>query len=312
MTNIFKILWFEDNTAWYTMELKKVQRYILEKYSLVLDSNRNTGADFDATILSSNNEYDLILMDYKLAAGKTGKAMIDLIRTNSVLTDVLLYSSEYDSMICELKADNPLIDGVFFADRKNELFEEKLFSIIHKIVRRSEDIVNLRGFFLDNTSDFEIRIKELLNLAWDKLPDQHDKLNAMMEKSLNKIEKFTSDTLTEIRANDSIYEYANNHKYALSIRNRIDILTEIIDILVNVKGVSIPAKSKDLEKFNSKYTKEISVYRNALSHKKYSDTSLSIEGKVVVIDELLHQKLRNNINKYDSMISFLENTMATL
>ena len=57
---------------------------------------------------------------------------------------------------------------------------------------------------------------------------------------------------------------------------------------------------------------DISVYRNALSHKKYNDTSLSINGKVVVIDESLHQKLRANINNYDSMIRFLEDTLVSL
>lgn len=312
MTNIFRILWFEDNTTWYNMELKKVQRHVWGKYCLEIDSTRNTGSDFDPAVLTSNNEYDLILMDYKLAAGNTGKAMVDLIRNNSILTDVLLYSSEYKNMIDELKADNPLIDGVFFADRKNELFEEKLFGIIHKIVRRSEDIVNLRGFFLDNTSDFEVRIKEILNLAWAKLPEEHDRLNKAMDDCLNNIEEFTSKNLDEIRANTPIYECANNHKYALSIRNRVKILTEIISILINDKGVVFSSNGIDVKKFDSHYNNDISVYRNALSHKKYNDTSLSINGKVVVIDESLHQKLRANINNYDSMIRFLEDTLVSL
>lgn len=312
MTNIFRILWFEDNTTWYNMELKKVQRHVWEKYCLEIDSTRNTGADFDPAVLTSNNEYDLILMDYKLAAGNTGKAMVDLIRNNSILTDVLLYSSEYKNMIDELKADNPLIDGVFFADRKNELFEEKLFGIIHKIVRRSEDIVNLRGFFLDNTSDFEVRIKEILNLAWAKMPEEHDRLNKAMDDCLNNIEEFTSKNLDEIRANTPIYECANNHKYALSIRNRVKVLTEIISILINDKGVVFSSNGIDAKKFDFHYNNDISVYRNALSHKKYNDTSLSINGKVVVIDESLHQKLRANINNYDSMIRFLEDTLVSL
>lgn len=312
MTNTFRILWFEDDTVWYNMALRKVRHHIQEKYCLALGPDRSTGADFDPSVLTSNNEYDLILLDYKLAAGQTGKIIVDLIRSNAVLTDVLLYSSEYDVMIKALQADNPLIDGVFFANRKDELFDDKLFSIIHKIVRRSEDIVNLRGFFLDNTSDFEVRIKELLNLAWSKLPEGHDRLNKAMMDNLDSIEEFTSSNLSEIRKNDPLYEYANNHKYALSIRNRVKILSVIIDVLIKEKGITIPLEGCDIAKFASKYNAEISVYRNALGHKKYSDTSLSIDGKIVVIDEALHQKLRANINKYDSMISFLEDTIAAL
>lgn len=310
MTNIFRILWFEDDTVWYNMASRKVRRHIQDKYCLGLRPERSTGADFDPSVLTSNNEYDLILLDYKLAAGQTGKKIVDLIRSNAVLTDVLLYSSEYDVMIKELQADNPLIDGVFFANRKDVLFDDKLFSIIHKIVRRSEDIVNLRGFFLDNTSDFEVRIKELLNLAWTKLPESRDRMNKAMIDSLDNIEKFTSKNLGKIRKNDPLYECANNHKYALTIRNRVKILSEIIDILVNEKGLVVPTEGKDLEQFDSKYNEEISVYRNALSHKKYSDTSIIIDGKVVVIDDSLHQKLRTNINKYDSMIAFLEDALT--
>lgn len=106
-------------------------------------------------------------------------------------------------------------------------------------------IVNLRGFFLDNTSDFEVRIKELLNLAWTKLPESRDRMNKAMIDSLDNIEKFTSKNLGKIRKNDPLYECANNHKYALTIRNRVKILSEIIDILVNEKGLPscLPARA---------------------------------------------------------------------
>lgn len=312
MTNIFRILWFEDNSSWYNMESRKVKRHLKESYCLEFGPVRSIGTDFDFEQLKQDNNYDLILMDYVLAAGNTGKKMIDLIRSNAVLTDVLLYSSEYDKMIVELKADNPLIDGVFFADRKNELFEEKLFGIIHKIVRRSEDIVNLRGFFLDNTSDFEVRIKELLKIAWDKLPDSHERLNTAMEASLRNIEEFTSANLKEIRSNASVYECANNHKYALSIRNRTKILSEIISVLVESKRMAVPDSYKELLAFSKSYSEDITPYRNALGHKKYSDTSLQINGKIVTIDDSLHRKLRDNINKYDSLITYLEDVLSSL
>ena len=312
MTNKFRILWFEDSSTWYKMESIKVRRYLKETYCLELDPKRNRGVDFDFEQLKQNNNFDLILMDYMLAAGNTGKQMIDMIRSNAVLTDVLLYSSEYDKMVRALGKDNPLIDGVFFADRKNELFEEKLFGIIHKIVRRTEDIVNLRGFFLDNTSDFEVRIKELLKIAWDKMSESHERLSVKMEANLKNIMDFTDRTLKEVHESDSVYESANNHKYALSIRNRIDILSEIISILVESNKIVIPQEYEELRDFSKGYSKDISLYRNALGHKKYSETSLKIEGKVVAIDESLHKMLRKNINKYDAIISFLEDAMSTL
>ena len=112
MTSIFRILWFEDDSSWYSMESRKVKHYLKKSYCLELGTVRNIGADFDFERLKQDNKYDLILMDYVLAAGNNGKKMVDLIRSNAVLTDVLLYSSEYDKMIGKLKADNPLL--VFF------------------------------------------------------------------------------------------------------------------------------------------------------------------------------------------------------
>lgn len=313
MTNIFKILWFEDDSTWYNIASETLRRYIQERYCLNLSSKRNTGADFDPSILTKNNDYDLILMDYKLAAGQTGKAIVDLIRDNAVLTDILLYSSEYDKMVEALTTTgNPLIDGVFFANRKKELFDEKLHNVIHKIVRRSEDIVNLRGFFLDNTSDFEVRIKELINLTWEKIPNEHVMLEKVMVECLEGIEKYTAKTLGEVRESAPIYKSANNHKYALSIKNRIEILDKIITHLFENKLIKIPAEFEDLKNFAAKYSDEVSTYRNALSHKKYSDTTLRIKGKPITIDKAMHQKLRETINKYDRLIDYLEKSIVAL
>lgn len=312
MTQEFKILWFEDETTWYTMQSKKLSNHLKNTYNLKSVPNRETGANFNINILKTENTYDLILMDYKLAAGNTGEKIIELIRNNSILTDILLYSSQYQDMIGVLLSKSPLIDGVYFADRKNTLFEEKLYGIVHKIVRRSEDIVNLRGFFLDNTSDFEVRIKELLKLSWDKLPDSRLELEENMNRILDNILSFDSQVVASIREENSVFNAANNHKYALSIRYRLEILSKIIEILLQQGKLTLPEEYSDIGKFSQKYGDEISVYRNALGHKKFSETSIEIKGKIVQIDEKLHQQLRGYINKYELLISYLEKCMESL
>ena len=312
MTNIFSILWFEDSTTWFTMESKKLTRELQAKYSFQTDIKREIGTDYNPEELKSENKYDLILMDYKLAAGNTGEKIVDLIRKNAVLTDVILYSSQYGEMTDALKADAPMIDGVFFADRKNELFEEKLLAVINKIVRRSEDIVNLRGFFLDNTSDFEVRIKEILKIAWDKLPDQRELLQKTMSDILTEIELRTKTTIGDIRKKDDIYAAANNSKYILGISGRLNVLAAVIDILHKKGLLPINSDNNELSDFTNCYTNNISVYRNALGHKKYSDTSLFIQGKEVQIDESFHKKLRELIAKYNDLIGFIEDSLTAI
>lgn len=312
MTNEFKILWFEDETTWYTMQSKKVANYLKTTYNLKSIPKHETGANFNPDILKTENAYDLILMDYKLAAGNTGEKIIELIRSNSILTDILLYSSEYQKMVDTLVAQSPLIDGVYFADRKNALFEDKLHGIIHKIVRRSEDVVNLRGFFLDNTSDFEVRIKELLKLSWDKLPENHEELENSMNEILDNILNHDDQVVKCIRDKGNVFNAANNHKYALSIRYRLEILSKIINILLKQGKLVLPDGYSDISKFSQKYGDEISVYRNALGHKKFSETSIEIKGKVIQVDENLHQLLRGYVNKYELLISHLEKCIESL
>ena len=75
-----------------------------------------------------------------------------LIIGDQVFTDILFYSSEQQNMLSAIKKQLPAIDGVYITKREYSTFTAKAQGIIQKIVKRSEDVVNLRGFVLDNTS----------------------------------------------------------------------------------------------------------------------------------------------------------------
>ena len=65
MNTTFKILWFEDELTWFNMERMRVES-ILKTHYLVPAIMRKDGDNFDIDELTSN-DYDLILMDFKLA-----------------------------------------------------------------------------------------------------------------------------------------------------------------------------------------------------------------------------------------------------
>ena len=76
---------------------------------------------------------DGILMDYALADGCKGDEIIKLIRTNSILTDILFYSSDTTRMIDSFKAGVPDLDGVYFAKRNlSDGFLDKVRIIMQK------------------------------------------------------------------------------------------------------------------------------------------------------------------------------------
>ncbi len=314
MTNIFKILWFEDDSTWFDMESKMIRRELKNIYGFQTEIKREYGAEYDSEKLRSDNSFDLILMDYKLAAGNTGERIVNLIRANAILTDVVLYSSQHQEMVDALKEKNPLIDGVFFADRKGELFESKIFDVIKKIVRRSEDIVNLRGFFLDNTSEFEIRIKELLKICWDKLPQYHDILTESMVSVLENSLLGRQKAVNEIKQDPNVFNLANNEteRFVIGITGRLTILSRTIEILIDNKMITIPSDFEEINCFKSQYIKEINNYRIALSHRKYDDTSITVNKQIITVDAALHQKLRERASKFDTLLSYLEECITAL
>lgn len=302
MNCTFNILWFEDEATWFRMQTNQINR-LMEKHCLRAEINRKNGDDFILEELCSN-EYDLILMDYKLASGNTGDTIISSIRSQNILTDILFYSSQYEDMLTAIKMVSPPIDGIYYADRKLELFQPKIEKLIDKIVRRSEDLINLRGFVLDNSCDFEVRIKEILNIVWQKFNDSEqatleEAVHSTITHNLERQEK----SQKKITAQAPIFPPAINDKYFFTHSDRLYVLTKVISVLQSDYGF-IP-KTEHLN-FKAKYEENISQYRNALGHRKSGEATIMICNKPIPIDQNLHQRMRSNINTYNSLIEEIE------
>ena len=190
------------------------------------------------------------------------------------------------------------------SEREYILHWPELENLIERLVKRSEDIVNLRGFVLDNTSDFEVRIKEILNICWESFDE--DSRGTLRQKVLaildNKIRCLVTE-IDRVKAVDDVFGQANKHKYLLSINDRLDIFQEIINILLNVYDME---ESEVVLAFKNYYINNISVYRNKLGHVKVGERTISIKGKPVNIDQNLHRLLRKNISQMDKDIQGIE------
>ena len=302
MNCTFKILWFEDEPTWFKMQTLGINR-LMNKHCLKADINRKNGDDFNLEELCGN-EYDLILMDYKLAAGNTGDAIISSIRAQNILTDILFYSSQYDDMLLAIKATFPPIDGVYYSNRKLEHFQPKIEKLIDKIVRRSEDLVNLRGFVLDSSCDFEVRVKEVLNIAWQKFTQpQQDILEDAVHNTIEYNLKRQAKNQKKIIDKVPTFPPAVNDKYFFSHSDRLYLLTKVISVLQADYGFQPKPEHLD---FKVKYEENISQYRNALGHRKSGENTIEICKQPIPIDECLHQKMRGNIITYNSLIEEIE------
>lgn len=230
MNTSFKILWFEDDPYWFRMEKLRVAS-ILKTHYLTPDITRKDGENFHIDEVTTN-DYDLILMDYKLADKTTGDTIVAALRNNDILTDILFYSSQEQDMLSAIREQMPPIDGVYLTKRDYTIFTDKVEKVIQKIVRRSEDIVNLRGFVLDNTSGFEVRIKEILNICWRQFDSkQRNCLCDKLETLLNGKKSRVTKQIETARAAECTFGHANNDDYTLGIADRLDILQVILPIL---------------------------------------------------------------------------------
>ena len=298
----FKILWFEDEFAWFQMEQMRINE-ILQEHNLKPDITRKDGDSFNIDELLGN-EYDLILMDFILADGNTGDIIVSAIRENDILTDILFYSSHEVEMLSAVSNNTPPIDGVYFTKRDYQVFTNKVHGLINKIVRRSEDVVNLRGFVLDNTSDFELRIRELLNICWEKLDTQmQEQINNKLVDLLDSKVDHTSKQVNSAKSATIPFSYANNDDYLLSMADRLAILQEALSILAGSYKMPITSTTRS---FISFYYDTIGTYRNKLGHLKVGDTTIKVNGQDILIDQALHRRLRGNIDLVDSEIRSLE------
>lgn len=302
MNTIFRILWFEDEPTWFRMEQMRIKE-ILKNHYLIPDISRKDGEEFDVTELTGN-DYDLILMDYKLAEGKTGDTIVSAIRENNILTDILFYSSEEQNMLSALSKGMPSIDGVYLTKRDYAIFTEKAEKLIGKIVKRSEDVVNLRGFVLDNTSDFELRIKEILNICWQKFNDEQKA--SLTEKTialLNSKKSWITKQVETTKTKDNVFLYANNEEHLLSVADRLDIIQAALPILFLNYNLPNSLCPSDFKRY---YIDKINVYRNKLGHIKFGEKLIRIKGKDVEINQELHRFLRKNIAEVEGTINNLE------
>lgn len=306
----FKILWFEDNQHWFKIQSKKVEKF-LETHCLSADIINKNGSQ-EEEIDYSGNCYDLIIMDYGLSDSKTGSEIIKEIRDNNILTDVLFYSSQIDVAIESLARR---LDGIYYSERKDEEFTPKLEAVIKKIIKRSEDLIHLRGFVLDYSSDFEIRIRVLLNEIWTKV-DANKKqcLNEKVSKRLEEIirSKESEKKKIEQGANDNgstLFERAVGDNHLLSHSDRLYLLNECIRIL-NDKFDS--KAREEYTNFRHYYEENISCYRNALGHRKTEESSIVVKKQTIPIDEKLHHLMRKNLWYCNELIGDMEEIVKNL
>jgi DNA-binding NarL/FixJ family response regulator len=265
----YKILWFEDVKSSFNAKQKLVKR-VVEDLGFVFPEPRN----------EVNNEnldqidfqiYDLIIADLNLANNEKGSDILNTIREKGIYTEVVFYSSQGEDYVRnELKKFQ--IDGVYCADRENEDFIEKVKNVIHTTVKKVQDLNNIRGLIMAETSDIDKTMFEIIQTILSK--------NAFGLKDIISKEIFTNieSKVNKKKENFDTYLKNNNINRVMKDPVMFDAFEKliIIQFIFNSVDHLIATQYKN-DAFRTSYS-EITKKRNLLGH----ETQNLDSGKITI------------------------------
>ena len=275
----YKILWFEDTDESYETLSRRTEHYV-ESKNLRCQIKRIYGvSDFDISQYDLNS-YEVLVVDLQLSQGSKGYEIINAIRASKYVNDILFYSSAGVSALEEAMKEYRL-EGVFLSDRNNRLFMEKLEQLVDKSVRRSENIINIRGIVMDETSEFDSQMKDIVLAALLLMtPDEIASAKNYISMTLlaKKIEDATkllrnypkngdweiSDLLEEPEFTSMMRARLVNKILGLKGNQHIQkIITDCHDVLPEIF-----ATPSGKFQFAKAYEENVIVFRNKLAHVK--------------------------------------------
>ena len=301
----FYLLCFEDSEDWINSKIEHIKDVVEERgFELVPPKICKNEEEFKGDY----RDYDMILMDYDLtsgsADGKTGANIIKSIRSQKCLTTILFYSQNGETKLRQEIA-REFLDGVFCAHRED--FIEKFEKLFTTNIKKIEDVNNLRGLVMAETSDIEEITEEVINL--------YDSISCPKKKEITKA--IVSDTK----------KFHINRKKLLESKNDTTPFNEILKLL------DLSKKSIIIHKINSRNTavcdfihkdfdEKIIQKRNLLAHVKekiikYGKIKKTIlksgkNGKKLIFSQDEAKQIRKDILKYKQELEKLRNSLKTI
>ncbi len=303
----FNILWFEDNNEWFTSFSEIVEDY-LKTHSFIPVIKRCTSVnENEISEILDENEFDLILADLDLEIGQ-GKDAIKIIRSKDVLADILYYSSHRKEAILE-NVKHEHLEGVYLEHRdlNGIIIRRKVETLIDKVIRRSENVLNIRGMMMDNVSEFDYKLKSIiirfLQPESDNEVAYNDKVSELNTYAYDKVSKqLISNTKTTEKFKDN--GFIKN-----ALENPFLLDSAKLSMLVNHIFSKYYPDEKEMKNFYIEYLADIIKERNNLAHAKSDPNNNGIfsfisktDGSEIIYDSTKCHEIRSNLLKFHSKL----------
>jgi CheY-like chemotaxis protein len=297
----YKILWIDDQIEDYIdMGIKSELESFIDSLGYISTvecfENGNIAEESINTI-----KYDLILSDYNIeGANEQGDVLIQKIRDGGIFTEVLFYSAQPDF---DTIAKNLYRDRVSFfsliGDESFKGFKEKAFKLIEHTVSKLQELNNIRGLVMAETSELDNSVEEILFSFLSKDNENSKELKEyicriILESSQNNLKK--AGTF----CNQEISDMVKSRLFDADKKSRS--INKIIEIL-NVN-------EEPFVSFYKNYKTDVLDTRNDLAHAK-SDTIDGIEYLIISRKDGEHPvkfnqeqcvQIRKNLRKHSEIL----------
>ncbi|CCF16890.1 hypothetical protein BLGI_4859 [Brevibacillus laterosporus GI-9] len=290
----YKILWFEDDPDIIDDYAPEIRMYLEDRGFSVEIIHQENGDQLSSLI---NDEYDLILTDLNLGDHETGDKLIERLREDSILTEVLFYSgNEYG--ISKVIEKHRWVERVSFSVGIENL-ATKIKQLISLTVKKVQEVNNIRGLVMAQTSELDSKKIDIIVNLFEKLNPEDSKLkkqeliNKTIHNRAERLEKLKESTIDDI---DSFCR-------KLESNDRLNAIIRLVKYMQSQGVVSFEENKQLLET----YKNEILDIRNALAHAKeirdeYGNKKVisDVNGANIEFTDESCSKIRKDLRKHHS------------
>jgi hypothetical protein len=288
----YEILFIENDLK-FIGSIELIISHFLSDLGFNLNSSRETGKDF--SMEKFDKVFDLILLDLNLYKDILGSDLIQKIRDNENVSDILFYSDDLTNFDNQLKTLGN-VDGVYFCRGRKYLLP-KIKKLILKSIKKQQEVSNLRGLVISEAIDLEAKMSKIIIKFFGLL--NHPREGLFYEKILD----------------PEVFMLGRKSNLMNSICG--ELKSDLAKQIIGSKKGEKEKEKKILEEVNAVHTecknisKEIVDIRNVLSHVKESDANPKIlksilpQYKEVIIDDLWCINTRKNLIKHSKNLDIL-------
>lgn len=302
----YSILWLDDKKSDIIDDnyAEDIVNFITE---LGFEPIVNIVSNEEEFFKSLNDSYDLILTDYHLndedEGERNGDIIIEEVREKNIFTEIMFYSARGNVKDTDKK------DRITFVETNRipgsthyEKIVEKAKELIALTIRKFQHIVPMRGLLIQEASNLE---------------------NEMLEIIIKYLDKKDSETVKQAIFSDVTAFYKRKFELAEKFQNNNNINQILKDPLLISSAQRAVAISQILDdegkdNFINDFKNEIIKMRNEFAHAKYvKDNEKGIEyfqtkAGDVTFDAELCKTIRVNLIKHKKNISDLDQNIDNL